>query len=227
MLTEMHIAADNHLREAVLRELGGDSELTSKDVTASVKEGIVTLTGFVHNTLEKSAAERAAKRVEGIIGVANDIEVKLGRERTDPEIVRDAVQALRAHPSVPAERITITVRDAEVTLEGTANWQYQRMAAEAAVKRVRGIAAIHNRIEIEAKTSPDQLRTSVEKALRGNPSLCTLPLRVIVDDNTASLYGTTRLTGQKQEAERTAALVPGIARVENHITEFTYSAMRV
>jgi osmotically-inducible protein OsmY len=217
MPTGTHIEPDNHLRQEILHELNSDSELTSKDIITSVKDGIVTLTGFVHRNLEKGAAERAAKRVTGVKGVANDIEVKQGRERTDPEIVRDAVRVLRSHPSVPAERITVTVCDADVTLEGVANWTYQRMAAEAAVKRVRGVAAVHNQIEVEGKTSPAQLRASVERALRGNPSLCTLPLRVVIDGGTVALYGTTRLAEQRLEAERTAALVPGISRVENHI----------
>lgn len=221
MSTGTHFAVDTHLTEDVLRELGGEAELTSKDVVASVTDGIVTLTGFVHNKLEKAAAERAVKRVRGVKGIANDIEVKPGRERTDPEIARDVVHALRSHPSVPDDRITVTVRDAEVTLEGEANWRYQKMAAEAAVKRVRGIATILNRIDIEAKASPAQLRASVEKALRANPALCSLPLRVVISGGTVSLYGTIRQSEQRLEAERTVALVPGITKVENHLRDAT------
>lgn len=70
-----------------------------------MKDGVVTLSGFAASYWEKDAAEKAVKRVYGVRGVANDIEVKLPSTRTDPEIARDAVHELESHISIPADKI--------------------------------------------------------------------------------------------------------------------------
>src|SRR6202795_1172728 len=123
--------SDDLIRSDVLFELKWDPRIgSSSDIAVAVKEGVVTLSGFVHSYWEKDAAEKAVKRVFGVKGVANDIQVKLGSERTDPELARDAVQALQSHVSVPADRVKVTVKNGWVTLEGTVDWQYQKIAAE-------------------------------------------------------------------------------------------------
>ena len=73
-------------------ELKWDPKITSNDIAVAVKDGVVTLSGFVSSYMEKDAAEKAAKRVYGVRAVANDIQVKLTSTRTDPEIARDAVR---------------------------------------------------------------------------------------------------------------------------------------
>jgi osmotically-inducible protein OsmY len=76
------------------REIDWDPETRSTDISIAAEDHVVTLTGFVHAYMEKIAVEKAAKRVYGVKAVANDIQVKLEKERTDPEIARDAVKAL-------------------------------------------------------------------------------------------------------------------------------------
>ena len=126
---------DASIREAVIAELKWDPKVTSPDdIAVAVRDGVVTLSGFVHSYWEKDAAEKAAKRVYGVKGFANDIEVKLPGTRTDPEIAREAVQGIQNHISLPADRIKVTVRSGWVTLEGSVDWQYQRALAESAVK---------------------------------------------------------------------------------------------
>jgi BON domain len=78
---------------------------------------------------EKDAAGKAVKRVYGVRGIANDIEVKLFWQRTDPEIARDAVRELESHVSIPVDKIRVTVKDGWVTLEGTVDWEYQKRLA--------------------------------------------------------------------------------------------------
>ena len=90
---------------------------------------MVTLSGFVTSYWEKDAAEKAAKRVYGVKGVANDIEVKPSSIQTDPEIARDVVHELERHISIPSDRIKVTVKNGWVTLEGSigVEWQYQKI----------------------------------------------------------------------------------------------------
>ena len=88
---------DSEVKRDVEQELQWDADIDASDIGVSVKGGVVTLTGFVRSYAQKWQAERAAKRVAGVVGVANDIEVRIPSvdQRPDPEIARDAVAALQ------------------------------------------------------------------------------------------------------------------------------------
>jgi osmotically-inducible protein OsmY len=98
----------------------------------AVKNGVVTLSGFVHSYNDKLQAEEDAKRVAGVNAVANDIEVRLssGDVRTDPEIAREVVSELKLQLPVSYEQIKVVVKNSWVTLEGEAQWNFQRERAE-------------------------------------------------------------------------------------------------
>src|ERR1700737_2579776 len=126
MATTTQTRSDNNIRDDVLLVLKWDPKISSaSDLAVGVRDGGVTLSGFVPSFWEKDAAEKAVKRVYGVKGIANDIEVKLFWQRTDPEIARDAVHELESHVSIPADRIKVTVKDGWVTLEGTVDWEFQ------------------------------------------------------------------------------------------------------
>ena len=146
--------ADRQIGESVLREIEWDTSIRSKDISASVKSGIVTLTGFVHSYLEKFAAERAAKLVFGVQSLVDDIQVKPQFARTDPEIARDVVHFLELHPLIPDERILVLVREGYVTLEGDVSWDYQRRHAETAAASVNGVRGITNSIRVKPSLTP-------------------------------------------------------------------------
>ena len=129
-MTSVPAKSDTALREDVMFELKYDPKITSPDIAVAVKDGVVTLTGYASSYWEKDAAEKAAKRVYGVKAVANEIQVKLGITRTDPEIARDAVHELESHVSIPADKIKVTVKSGWVTLEGMVDWQYQKTLAE-------------------------------------------------------------------------------------------------
>src|ERR1700726_1798350 len=134
MATKTQTRSDNSLRDDVLLELKWDPKISSaSDIAVAVKDGVVTLTGFVPSFWEKDAAEKAVKRVYGVRGIANDIAVKLLWQRTDPEIARDAVRELESHVSIPADQIKVTVKNGKVRLEGTVDWEYQKELAQSAV----------------------------------------------------------------------------------------------
>jgi osmotically-inducible protein OsmY len=111
---------DSEIKEDVEAELSWDPDIDPTDIAVAVKDGVVTLTGFVRSYAEKQEAEVAAKRVAGVVGVANDLEVRLPGtdERPDPEIARDAVAALKAQLPVSWENIKVVVKNGWVTLEG-------------------------------------------------------------------------------------------------------------
>jgi osmotically-inducible protein OsmY len=150
--------------------------------------------------------------------VANDIEVKPSSKRTDPEIARDAVQELECHVSLPSDKIKVIVKNGWVTLEGTVDWQYQKTLAESAVKKLRGVTGIFNKIEVKPKVTPTEIKSKIEEALRRSAELDARRISVEVDGTTIKLYGGVRSWAEKEEAERAAWSAPGTTMVESHIT---------
>jgi osmotically-inducible protein OsmY len=218
MATKTQTRSDNSLRDDVLLELKWDPKISSaSDIGVAVKDGVITLTGFVPSFWEKDAAEKAAKRVYGVKGVANDIEVKLFWQRTDPEIARAAVRELESHVSIPADRIKVTVKDGWVTLEGTVDWEYQKSLAESAMKKLKGVSGVTNKIQVTPKASAAEVKSKIEEALRRSAELDARRITVKIEGSTVKLYGSVSSWAERDEAERAAWSAPGTTMVENHI----------
>jgi osmotically-inducible protein OsmY len=147
----MSTRSDESIRDDVLSELTLDPKIASTDITVTVKGGVVLLSGFAISYWEKNEAESAAKHICGVRAVLNDITVRPTSLRSDAEIARDAVRALESHVGINAERIKTTVHDGWVTLEGTVDWPYQKILAQAAVKSLKGVIGITNNIEHRAR----------------------------------------------------------------------------
>jgi osmotically-inducible protein OsmY len=148
--------ADDDIKRDVEEALHADPVIDATDIVVLVKSGAVTLSGFVRAYNQKWEAEEATKKVPGVIGVANDIEVRLPliHRRPDPEIARDCVEWIQYRLPGAAAGIKVTVRDGRVTLEGEVEFDFQRTRAEAAIRKVRGVRAIRNLIEVKPHTVP-------------------------------------------------------------------------
>jgi osmotically-inducible protein OsmY len=146
---------DAQLQKQVMQELEWEPNVTHPHIGVAVDEGIVTLTGHVPYTSEKSAAQRATERVTGVRGIANDIEVHTatGSSRTDDELARAAIHSMQWHSQIPHERLRIVVERGVITLTGEVNEIHQRELAESVARNLVGVKGVRN--EIQLKTRAD------------------------------------------------------------------------
>jgi osmotically-inducible protein OsmY len=216
------MSSDSDIKRDVEEELRFEPNLDPTDIAVAVKNGVVTLTGFVRSYAHKFTAERAAKRVEGVVGVANDLEVRLpgADERPDPEIARDVVANLKVWLPNSWEHIKAVVKNGWVTLEGEVEWNYQREYAERAVRWVKGVKGVSNLIRLQpgVARAPEVIKQKIEDAFRRSALLDANRITVETHGSEVVLRGTVRSWAEREEAERAAWLAPGVTRVDNRIT---------
>lgn len=211
--------SDRQLREAVLKQLEWDPQITSKDIGVEALDSVITLSGFAHHYAEKYAAEKAAKAVYGVRAVANDIEVKLGTARSDPEIARDVAQATKLDVALPENGIKTTVQDGFVTLEGSVEWNFQRAKIESGARNVPGVRGVMNHIVIKPKpVSTVEVLHKIEDALRRSAEVDSRRITVSAKDGQVHLYGSVRSWMEREEAEHAAWSAPGVSDVVDHIS---------
>jgi len=210
---------DSDIERDVKDELQWRPDLDATDIAVSVKNGVVTLTGFVHSYVDKYEAEAAAKRVAGVVGLANDIEVRLRNvdEKPDPEIAREAVAAIKSQLPYSWKNIKVIVKGGWVNLEGEGEWQFQRDTAEKAVRRLQGIEGVSNLIKLKPRAQPSEIKRKIEEAFKRNAELDAK--RVVVEANGSEVIikGTVRSWAAREEAELVAWSAPGITKVDNRI----------
>ena len=212
--------SDSEIERDVKEELKWEPGLPdAADIAVSVKNGVVTLAGFVKSYTDKYEAEAAAKRVAGVRGVANDIEVRMPSvdERPDPEIARNAVAAIKSQLPVSSEHIKVVVKNGWVSLEGQVEWEYQRRTAENAVRGLRGVKGVSNLIQLTPRAQPSEIKRRIEEAFRRNAEVDANRIIVETNGSEVTLKGTVRSWIEREEAERIAWSAPGVTKVEDRI----------
>lgn len=211
--------SDEEIQRDVLAELKWDARVLPNEVGVSVKDGVVLLTGHVDSFYKKWAAEEAARSVRGVVAVANDLEVKLpaSAERTDEDIARAAMNALESDTLLGSKNLQITVSNGWITVRGEVDWNYQKADAERLLRRLWGVKGVTNLITIKARPTPDEIKAKIEKALVRSAELDAQRISVEVQGSKAILKGKVRSWAEREEAERTAWVAPGITQVEDQL----------
>ncbi len=217
---------DEEIQREVVEELEWEPRVRAHEIGVAVKNGVVTLSGFVETFQEKWAAEEAAFRVRGVGAVANEIEVRLPTtaERNDVDIARAVVEALQWDAFVPADRIRVTVSKGWVTLDGEVAWNFQKEDAERVARRVVGVKGVANLITVKPSVAPQDLKRRIEQALIRNAATDARHIQIEVQGSRVILRWRVRSYAEKVEAERVAWSAPGVTSVDNQIVVAGYLA---
>jgi osmotically-inducible protein OsmY len=211
--------SDFDLERNVNDELLWDPRVDPAEIAVSAKDGVVTLRGTVGSFHERRDAKRAAKRVYGVKSVDDQLEVRLimANRIDDAELRGSVLQMLMLDSLVPST-IDAHVKNGAVKLTGTAEWQYQRDAAEDDVMNVFGVVDIVDEIALIGPTpSAGDVKGSIEKAFKRNAKLDVEELDVQTSNGTVTLTGVVSSWAEHDEALAAAWAAPGVAQVDDRI----------
>jgi osmotically-inducible protein OsmY len=210
---------DENTQRNVLEELKWDIRVRPNEIGVVVKDGIVTLTGWVDSYLKKPAAEEDAHRVLGVKAVANDIEVRLPgfAERTDADLAAAVLGALRWDAAIPADKVDVTVSQGWVTLKGEVDHYFQKRDAEPAIERISGVRGVSNLLTVKPQPVPQDLKSQIQKALVRNAQTDASRITVEVQGSEVILRGTVSSYAEKKAAEETACSASGVTEVHNRM----------
>jgi osmotically-inducible protein OsmY len=212
--------ANSTLQDLVMAELRWEPSIDAANLGVTVHDGAITLTGHVPSFPQAVAAEKAVKRVRGVVAVASELEVHLPTSwhRDDTDIAETLARSLADSISVPVGSVKATVKKGWVTLEGTVAWSFQRDVAERIARHVAGVKVITNRITIKATASAHDVEGDIRAALHRRANLDANGVHVAVHGNVATLSGRVSSLAEDRAVWWAASAAPGIERVVDHLT---------
>jgi osmotically-inducible protein OsmY len=210
---------DTDIQKDIAAELKWEPSLRDDDIAVGVRDGVVTLGGFVDSYADKRKAEQVAARIKGVKAIADEVEVKLPSfsERADPDIARAALEHLRWNISVPHDRIQVKVEKGWITLQGEVQWQYQKEAAEKAVRNLTGVKGMTSLIRLHAQPVPREVKKSIREALHRAAQFDADRIRVELEGDKVVLEGVVRSYAELHDVERAARNAPGVVEVDSRL----------
>lgn len=210
---------DTQLRDDIQAELAWAPDVKSSDIGVIVKDGVVTLTGHLAHYAEKYAIERAVQRVHGVKALAVELTVKLpfDNQRTDADIALAADRALEWNVLVPDGKIRPMAEKGWLTLTGEVEWEYQRSAAEIAVRNLMGVTGVSNLVKVKPKVTPADVEKKIHEALSRQAEREANKLSITVDGSQVTLRGTVHSWTERDAVQGAAWATPGVSVVVNDL----------
>ena len=210
---------DVQIQKDVMDELKWEPSLNASEIGVGVKNGVVTLSGMVDSYMKKQSAEKAAKKVEGVKAVAEDLQVGISPNyrKTDAEIAEAALNALKWHSAIQEEKVKIKVEDGNVRLEGEVDWAFQRNNIQSAIQNLTGIRSVSNLISIKPLLKATDIQQKIKAAFQRSSSVDADKIAVFILGSTVTLRGKVRSVVEKDDAEVVAWAAPGVTNVENYL----------
>ena len=210
---------DSQLQQAVLAELKWEPSIIAAHIGVTADAGVVTLSGHVDNFVQKQAAQKAAARVKGVKGIAQEIEVQLpfDKKRTDDEIAAAAIDRLAWDVSTPSDTIQVEVDAGWVTLTGEVDWHYQKEAAEDNVLNLFGVTGVSNQITIKPQVNVSNISDDISHALHRTWFNEPKAIKVSAVEGKVTLTGSVHSLRDWDVATSIAWSAPGTTVVQNDI----------
>lgn len=210
---------DKSLKARVVDELEWEPSLSAANIGVTVNNGIVQLTGHVPTYAQKIAAETAVKRVTGVRGFAQDLEVRTTAPADSDEAIAGRIaNLLDWDVTIPDGVIKVKVDHGMVTLTGQVDWQYQRTAAEQAIRRSQGVRGVNNLVAVKPHAQPADIKRRIEDALGRQAEVESDRIQVTVDGDKVRLEGKVKAWFERDVVERAAWAAPGVRAVEDHVS---------
>ncbi len=209
---------DMQLKQDIEAELSWDPRVNAAQIGVSVEKGAVSLFGAVDTNPEKCAAEEATKRVSGVRTVAQHLTVKILADhlRSDSDLAAAAQNALLWDVFVP-KTVTARVQQGAVTLEGLVTWNYQRDAAERAIRHLRGVVAVYNSITLKPEASAAEVKKNVQAALQRQVATDANSIHIETAGGIVTLTGHASSWQSIEDAANAAWAAPGVTEVIDHV----------
>jgi osmotically-inducible protein OsmY len=210
---------DAKIQQDVMDELKWEPFLNATEIGVAVKDGIVTLSGTVDSYSKKIEAEKAAKRVTGVKAVAEEIEVKLFASsiKNDTEIAKSIADSLRWHSAVQEDKIKVKVEGGWVTFEGEVDWEFQRLAAENAIKNLTGVKGISNLLTVKPSVIAKDAKRKITSAFQRSATIDADKISIEVLGSKVTLKGKVRSWAEKNDAENAVWATQGVIKVDNKL----------
>ncbi len=210
---------DDQLQRDVMEELEWDPRVDHADIGVSVVDGVVALNGYVQSYAEKVAAENAAKRVEGVKAIAEELKIRYASDSktADHEIAKRILDIFKYNVLIPEQKIQLKVEKGWVSLSGNVEWNYQSAEAAKAAGKVSGVVGVSNSITIRNRASTMDVRKRIEDAFKRQAGLDAASVTISTTGNKVMLGGRVKAWHERNLAEQAAWAAPGVTQVEDHI----------
>lgn len=211
---------DSELQKDILEELSWDPLAPEARVGVAVRNGVVTLTGYLDTYEEKVAVEKAAARVSGVKTIASEMTVipPGAHKRTDTEIANAIEHVVGWSTTVPREKVKILVENGWVNLSGELNWHFERQALENMIRPLKGVIGINDRVTLKPLAMATDLSTRIQNALTRQAVREAKHVDVHVDGNVVTLRGKLHSIAEKEAAVGTTWSAPGVSMVVDELT---------
>ena len=205
--------SDNDITRWVKDALRRDARVDALNLNVTTTEGIVALSGSVDNLAAKTYAVLEAKKIDGVLGVLNEIQV-LPNWRSDADIRNAVYRRILNSAVINSDGISTGCVDGRVTLSGKVASYSEKKEADLLAGEIRGVKEVTNNITIEWATqrSNQAIKNDAVAALTRDVYVAELPIAVMVDDAVVTLRGT---VGSAYEKDRAGSDVRWIANVKD------------
>jgi osmotically-inducible protein OsmY len=214
---------DQQIKAKASEEMGKRDKF--KEVTATVEDGIVTLSGNVELFIDKVNAEKRVRKIQNVDGVRNRIQVA---SSVHDEILRDQLSNKlrydRIGYGIVFNNLTLSVENGVATVAGKVRDYPDRDSAIAILETTPGVKDVVDEIEVApTSTNDDRLRIALARSIYGSSALQKYamdpqaPIRIVVENGNVELHGVVNNQLDKQVAYTQASSVPGVFNVKNNI----------